>query len=247
VTDAGAALLPKFTGLKRLDLSGARVSVKALEYAATLPALEALKFNAVPLEDPDVAALKASPALSDLSLGGTSISDSSFESLAALQHLRILNVSGNDQVLGRAFTDLVKQQKFGGLTSLTADTSGFGYYGLFEIGALHGLEHLSVCRGFVGDDALKGLEKSTSLKRLHLNENVITDAGMPSLKRLTQLEELWLAGNPAISDFGLKELRGLKRLKELRLDGTRCTPAGVKELKEQHLKTTAIYYGGQKL
>ena len=27
VTDAGASLLPKFTGLKRLDLSGARVSV----------------------------------------------------------------------------------------------------------------------------------------------------------------------------------------------------------------------------
>jgi len=246
VTDSGAAVLPKFSALKRLDLSGARLSAKSLETVAQLSSLESLKINALPLEDAAIATLKPLPALMELSLAGTSIGESAFDSLAAMEQLHVLDVSGNDQVLGRSFSELVKQKRFGGLVLLHADNSGFGYYGLVEIGKLPQLEFLSVGRSFVGDDALKGLEKSKSLKRVHLSSNLITDAGMPSFKRMTQLEELRLDGNLAITDAGLKELRGLKQLKELRLDGTQCTLKEVQSLKSS-LPSTTIYFGGQKL
>jgi internalin A len=246
ITDGGAAVLPKFTGLKRLDLSGSRVSAKTLETVAQISSLESLKLNGIPLENAALAVLTPLPALSELGLAGTSIGDGAFDSLATMEHLRVLDVSGNDQVLGRSFSDLVKQKRFGSLTSLTADNSGFGYYGLLELGKLPNLEFLSVTRSYVGDESLKGLEKSRSVKRVYLSSNVITDAGMPSFKKMSQLEELRIDGNVAITDAGLKELRGLRSLKELRLDGTQCTETEVKSLKAG-LPSTTIYFGGRKL
>jgi Leucine-rich repeat (LRR) protein len=247
VTDQGAAVLPKFTGLKRLHLSGSRVTGKSLEYAAALPALEVLGFNGIPLEDANLQALEPKQSLTELLLAGTSIGDGAIERIAALEHLQVLDVTGNDQVLGRTFSELVKQRRFRELRSLKADNSGFGYYGLLELSTLPHLEHLGVGNSFVSDEALEGLRSCTSLKTLYLNTNKITSAGLSHLKRLTNLEELRLGGNPAIGDDGLKELRGLKQLKDLSLDGTGCTPAGVRELKERHLKSTLIRFGGQQL
>jgi internalin A len=246
VSDTGVAALPKFSGLKRLDLSGARISPKSLESVARLTSLESLRINGIPLEDTSIAVLKSLPSLTELSLVGTSIGESAFESLAALEHLKVLDVSANDQVLGRMFTELVKKKRFGALTSITADNSGFGYYGLVEIGTLPNLEYLCVNRGFVGDDALKGVEKSKSIKRLYLSANLISDAGMPSFKRMKQLEELRVDGNITVTDAGLKELRGLKSLKELRLDNTRCTEVEARSLKS-NLPSTTVLFGGQKL
>jgi len=247
VTDLGAQSLSKFAGLKSLNLSGSRVSGKALEYAAELPKLEILRFNGIPLNDSALSALEPSVGLTELSIAGTSIGEGAFLALAELEHLESLDVSGNDQVLGRTFTELVKQRRFGALRSLRADGSGFGHFGLLEIGNLKKLEHLSVATSVVSDEALKGLRSNKSLKTLYLNNNRITDAGLPHLKRLTQLEELRLGGNRAITDVGLKELRGLKQLRELSLGGTGCTIAAVRELKDRHLKSTAIQFGGQEL
>jgi Leucine-rich repeat (LRR) protein len=246
VTDTGAALLPKFTHLKKLDLSVARVTAKSLEYAAAIPALEVLRFGGVPMEDRALTALQRAPALSELALSGTSIGESAFEPLASLEYLKILELNDNKQMLGRNFTELVKQQRFRNLTKIVSDSSGFGYYGLLEIGRLPNLEHLSVSRSMVGDEAIQGLKSSKSLKRLYLADNLITDKGLPVFRTLPGLEELRLSGNPAITDAGLKELRGLKQLKELSLDGTRCTMAGVTELKK-FLKSTKITFGGQTL
>ena len=247
VTDQGAAELPKFTGLKTLHLSGSRVSGKSLEYAAELPSLDALGVNGISMEDGDLQALQANPSITELSLAGTSIGDGVFETLATLEHLQVLDVSGNDQVLGRTFTELVKQRQFGELRIIRADGSGFGYYGLLELGALRNLEHLSVVNSFVSDEALTGLRTSKSLKTLHLHNNKITSAGLQHLRRLTQLEELTLGGNRAIGDDGLKSLRSLKQLRILSLGGTTCTEAAVRELKERHLKSTLVRFGGKEL
>lgn len=245
VSDTGIAALPKFSGLKRLDLSGAHISPKSLETVAQLTSLESLRINAIPMEDASIAVLKAMPSLTELSLVGTSIGESAFESLAAMEHLKVLDVSGNDQVLGRMFSELVKKKRFGGLTSITADNSGFGYYGLVEIGSLPNLEFLSVNNAFVGDDALKGVAKSRSIKRLYVSANLFSDEGMPSFKRMNQLEELRIDGNITVTDAGLMHLRGLKSLRELRLDSRRCTEVEVRSLKS-NLPSTTILFGGQK-
>lgn len=247
VTDVGAACLPKFTNLKKLDLSASRVSTKSLEVVATLPALETLRFGGIPMDDRALSALQPAPALAELGLNGASVGDNAFEPLAALEHLRVLEINDNKQMLGRMFTEFVKQQRFRNLTTIRADSSGFGHYGLLEIHRLPNLEFLSATGSLVGDESIQGLKGSKSLKRLYLGNNIITDNGLPVFKRLGQLEELRLSGNPAITDIGLKELTGLKQLKELWLDGTRCTAAGVKELKDRFLKSTKIHFGGQEL
>lgn len=247
ITDTGAACLPKFTALKRLDLSVARVSARSLDVVATLPALETLRFGGIAMEDRSLTALQPAPMLAELTLNGTSIGENAFEPLAALEHLRVLEINDNKQMLGRTFTELVKQQRFRNLTAIIADSSGFGNYGLLEIGRLPNLEFLSVTGSMVGDESLQGLKGNKSLKRLYLGNNIITDRGLPIFKRLGQLEELRLSGNPAITDVGLKELTGLRQLKELTLDGTHCTAAGVRELKDRHLKSTKIHFAGQEL
>lgn len=247
VSDLGAAALPRFPALKRVHLSGSRVSGKSLEYANAAPNLEVLGFNAIPLEDAALKALESNATITELSLAGTSIGDAAFESLATLEHLQVLDVSANDQVLGRTFTDLVKRKRFGELRSLSANNSGFGYYGLLEIKSLRNLEHLSAADSFVTDEALTGLRGSKSLKTLHLHNNRITSAGLSQLRGLTQLEELRLSGNRAIGDEALKFLRGLKQLRELSLGGTGCSEAAVHELKHRHLKSTRVLFGGKEL
>ena len=59
----------------------------------------------------------------------------------------------------------------------------------------------------------------------------VTDAGLVHLKRLTNLQQLFL-GAPKITDAGLLHLTGLTKLIRIDLATTQITDAGVAELKK---------------
>ena len=65
-----------------------------------------------------------------------------------------------------------------------------------------------------------------TLRFLSLADTRVTDAGMPHVAHLTDLEELHL-DNTAVTDAGIQLLGGLRHLRILDLKGTRVTDAGL--------------------
>ena len=65
---------------------------------------------------------------------------------------------------------------------------------------------------------------------LKLDNTVLTDAGLASLKGMSKLTFLHL-GSTAVTDEGLRKLEGLSNLKDLKVTRTNVTQAGVDALK----------------
>ena len=80
----------------------------------------------------------------------------------------------------------------------------------------------------VTDAGLKAL--SQFITRLSLRMTQISSAGLEQLRRLPELQDLWL-DNTQINDDALKHLSGLKKLLWLFLDNTLVTDAGLDQLK----------------
>jgi len=244
VTDGGAESLPHFTSLERLNLASSRVTGAALVHVAKVPTLTSLNLQHVALDPEQLAPLAGSDALCELDLSNTLIGEQAFEQLAPLEYLRILNVSGNQLLVGKGFSVRVAEGRFAALESLTASDTQFGFFGLEEARRLSHLRVLDIANAFVTNEALEDLKACRSLHVLNISNNKFTDVGLRHLAGLTELEELQLAGCVAVTDSGLNHLRRHTQLKFLNLDGTSCTQPAVSRLKEQFLKQTTIRHDG---
>ena len=91
------------------------------------------------------------------------------------------------------------------------------------IGELNTIEELYLrgSRGYgsnvIGDEGLKSIAKSKSIKRLRLGALTFTDVGLKYLAVMTQLELLELDSNDFITGAGLAQLSNLTQLKSLNL------------------------------
>jgi internalin A len=91
LTDLGVAKLAKLTKLRRLDISGAKITPGGLKVLERLPQLERLSlWNCTALDDSAAAEFAAFPKLTTLDLSYTSAGDATLKSLAALPDLRLL-------------------------------------------------------------------------------------------------------------------------------------------------------------
>ena len=88
---------------------------------------------------------------------------------------------------------------------------------------------VDLARSQVSDAGLATLAKLTNLERLHLENTKIGDAGIAQLAGLSKLEYLNLYGTK-VSDAGLGKLEGNKALKKLFVWQTAVTQAGAKAL-----------------
>ncbi len=99
------------------------------------------------------------------------------------------------------------------------------------VAALAGLPKLAVVDfkgSALGDDAVKPLAASKTLKRLTLADTPVTLGGVPP-GGWAALEHLDLSGAP-VTDAGLKALAGAPHLAELNLTGTQVSDAGLAAL-----------------
>jgi hypothetical protein len=158
-------------------------------WAAHLKGLHSLKTLWLPRStvDADMVHIRGLASLEGLVLGGAKISDKGLASVAALTHLRGLDVHGCARI-----TDA----------------------GMAHLAGLKDLESIELGGAPIGDDGLRHLAGLTRLKGIGLCDTRVTDAGLANLSALKDLESLNLFGT-AVTDAGLEHLRGLNKLSEV--------------------------------
>jgi internalin A len=117
ITDLGVAKLAKLKKLRRLDLSGAKVTSAGLKALQNFPQLERLSlWNCRGVDDSIASILAALPNLHILDLTDTPLSDAVFEKLKALPRLEKLYLTGTKTTVPAAET--FRKEKPGCFVSL---------------------------------------------------------------------------------------------------------------------------------
>ncbi len=155
-----------------------------------------------------LAALARLPRLEELVLHDRDLGEPGFAALAAIPGLRRLALSGHTE-----------EPRMTGL------------------GALVGLEHLTLRYPELDDRAMVELGKLTRLRELELGGAALSDAGLAPLAALGQLEALSLS-RTRVTNRGLTHIGGLTKLQRLELDHTDVVDAGVHHLVTLHALTT---------
>ena len=89
----------------------------------------------------------------------------------------------------------------------------------------------------IDNNDLKIVADLKNIKKLNLENSLITNDGIAYLKQLSQLEQLNLYGTN-ISDEGLIQLTSLKNLSQIYLWKTKVTMSGIEQFKKIHPKVT---------
>lgn len=248
VSDYGVEVLPRFVAATRLNLSGSRATAAVTRLLAGMTGLEELDLGNLPIEDDAIVSLSQLPALRRLSLSSTPVSESCFPQLAECASLESLTLDNNNRLMGVGFSEMLRLGKFERLRELSFNETGFGYHGFDELHRLSQLEHLSAANTEVTDAALDGIRSCHNLRSLNLSHNNwLSNDGLQRLAALRNLEELNVSDCGGVGDGGLQYLRRHEQLRWLSLQGTGCTLAGARHLKERFLKDTTIVIAGQEL
>ncbi len=249
--DELAGKLATFGQLKKLTIRSSSMSEAGWQALAKLTQIEQLDVREAPLSSAQLtAAVSGMNKLRALRMSGksgsTKVEDTGLESLLQCKELKVLAADHlwisqdglqhlmNCQQLSELYLadTLVDDQamellvKLPNLKKLRLAKTGVGTPGLETLSQL-ALEELDIseCRQ-VFDDSMVAVGKITTLKRLNLWRDVISDAGVSHLSGLTNLTWLNL-DNTHMGNPGLEHLRSMTKLTFLHLGSTRVTNEGM--------------------
>lgn len=187
--------------------------------------LATVRFDNVSVAAVDAEKLAALKALRFVGLEGTKDTDALLKQLPThLPWLKSVDVSDS----AATAAGFAAVGKLADLEDLYAAKSKIGADDLTAVAALPKLGRVDLKGSTAGDDAIKPLAASKSLKRLFLADTQVTFEGV-AVTGWADLEFLDLSGAP-VTDAGLKALAGLPKIEELLLDGTQVTDAGLASL-----------------
>lgn len=154
IDEATAARIATLSGVERLDLTRGRIEDGALSALEGLPRLHTLElWMASPVDDAVVAVLAAFPALSDLGLSGTGITNAaatSLGSMSALQRVSLDETAISDEGL-TSLSGLTQ------LRTLSLAQTQITDAGLVTLGSLAGLRQLWL-PNTLSSEAVAGLQ-----------------------------------------------------------------------------------------
>ena len=220
VTDAGLAGLRGVPNLKQLSLSDTQIDDAGLAHLRELKKLEELSLDRTRITDAGLAHLKELKELEKLHLDHTAISDAGLKHLEGLPKLDIVTWDKTRVVDGltrsvkppvpfaelKAADPLGMLKRVGGSVEVDENCAGKPIVAV-------GLQSSQS----VTDLDLADLRDLKQLRVLTLAfDGKITDAGLPYLAGLTNLQELNLLESGVKGD-GFTHLKGLTRLKKLEL------------------------------
>lgn len=179
VTDAGLGQLQGLSDLEELDLGDTRVTDAGLVQLQCLKKLRKLNLMSTQAGDATLLGLKGLTKLRHLGLFGTNISDRGLEMLPNLKNLEVLNL-GATQISDAGLLNLRPQ-------------------------AAVRLKELNLQGTQITDFGLRTVARLKNLEVLELRNTRVTDVGLGYLRKLTCLNELYLAGtdvsDSAVADF----------------------------------------------
>lgn len=201
--------------------------------------LATVRFDNVSVAAVDAEKLAALKALRFVGLEGSKDTDALLKQLPThLPWLKSVDVSDSAATVA----GFAAVGKLADLEDLYAAKTKIGADDLTAVAALPKLGRVDLKGSTAGDDAIKPLAASKSLKRLIIADTQVTFEGV-AVTGWADLEFLDLSGAP-VTDAGLKALAGpdrpregtgsasagLPKLEELLLDGTQVTDAGLASL-----------------
>ena len=202
-----------------------------------------------PLEDEDLALLKNLPALRDLDLGGSTVTDEGLLHLQYLENLETLGLARASNVTDQGLSYVPK-----GVRELTLWNPNITDTGLVNIPNKEKIEvldfRLCAIRGEafelfpnltklqltasnnIGDAALESIAGLGNLRALVLQQTSVTDKGMQHLQHLRKLAVLNVAAT-SVSDAGMSFVP-VDSLKVLRITQSKISQAWMDQFKATH-------------
>lgn len=251
LNDELASKLATFGQLKKLTIRASSMSEAGWKALAKLTQLEQLDVRDTPLNNAQLtAAVSGMKKLRALRMSGksgsTEVDDAGLECLLqckelkvlaadhlwisqdGLQHLKNCQQLSELYLAGTLVDDPAMEllAKLPNLKKLRLAKTGVGTAGLESLSQL-ALEELDISEcSQVFDDSMVAVGKITTLKRLNLWRDVISDTGVSHLSGLTNLTWLNL-DNTHMGNPGLEYLRGMTKLTFLHLGSTYVTNEGM--------------------
>ncbi len=219
--------------LRELKLASTEIKA-AIPVIARLTKLEEVDLANLPVDDVNGAALLAMPNMRVLRLDGTAITDAALESPSpALIELYVSKTRVTDT--GLAILDALPKLEALGLGDL-----GVTDITLARIAKLRALHTLVLSKAGAAPKSLATLGTLTELGRLYLDDTRTDDETMLAFAGLVELRALHLAGT-SVSDVSLPILRGFRHLDELTLGDTRMTKVAINLESWPQLRTLSLF------
>ena len=239
ITDGGVAFLKDWVNLEYLNVRGSEVTSRVFEHLAKMKNLQTLDVGFSRVNDDGFDALASLEHLEELHIGGDKMTGLALPSLRLLPSLQRLDVNGSQRTdsgrWGLMLTD-VNVESIGALTQLESLNIGgaiLSDVGMKALANMASLKSLDLSRMEITAQGLEPLTKMTKLQRLNLWQCArIDDRAAQHLLKMNSLETLDL-GDTAVTDKLLDDIAGMKSLKLLLVEGTRITPARVKQRSEE--------------
>ena len=216
-----------------LGLHETRVDDQGLAALADCRSLCRLLLNGLAITDAGLVHLSGLTELKELGLTGTRVTDAGLPQLRSLRQLRRIAINGTGVSLAGVVSLFVQHQQRTLIDALAA-------LDLVRFDDQQQAVAVDVAGTSFGDEELRHLAATPSLRELHLAATRVTDQGLAAMGTLENLESLFLA-KCAITDVGLKSVARHSRLRAINLVGTKITSAGLVCLAElRELRTLLI-------
>lgn len=221
ITSASLRHLSKIPSLKKLAFFCNTVSDKDFIYLRDMPQLKTLMLERTNITDSGLQFFSNLNQLEVLDLYTTNVTDAGIPHLVQLKSLRKLNLrkhpySKKEPITEKAAPYLAQIPT---LEYLDLEPLAVTDYALSELSKLPNLKILYAYYGKSGKSitniGLQHLSKIKSLEFLMINTKDVTDEGIVSLTKLTNLQELKLTFCPKFTDKGLLKIANMKNLKKL--------------------------------
>jgi hypothetical protein len=192
------------TGLNTLNLYGANISAKGLEYLTKIKTLERLYC-------PD------------------NLNDSGMTAISKLTSLKTLYITGNNTVTNKGLTQLSNLKL---LDNLGLNAVNMTDEGLKSLNGLESLRYLALTGNFTSDAFiyLKNIKSLISIEIVGMKS--FDDKGLEYMSGITQLENLNAHSIQSITDRGITYLRNMPNLKKLVIHNAKITDKAMLDLKE---------------
>jgi internalin A len=160
-----------------------------------------------------------------LRLHGLNLSDKIMAQIGEFKELEVLNISGCT-FSSAGLKSLVSLP----IMKLVMSQSSAGDQTLVQVARLRNLRELDLQRTNVSGLGIEHLGRLSHLSVLNIDYTRVDDQGVRAIANLKSLRTLYLAGNPYISDSGLRCLCKLPALVVLDLSRTGISDAGLVDL-----------------